>query len=138
MMGYRMTTETQEFPSLGVAAMDASHRMLLTELSALPQAPDAEFARSYPVLIASIERDFHEEEALMEDLGVASFQAHIEQHARMLSALHHTVSRVMQGEIDAGREAVELLPEWLQFHIATMDKALADAVVRRARVHAAN
>jgi hemerythrin len=44
----------------------------------------------------------------------------------------------MQGEIDAGREAVELLPEWLQFHIATMDKALADAIVRRARLHTAN
>lgn len=131
-----MYTETNDCPSPGVAAMDASHQVLFDELLRLLKAPDDEFARSYPSLVASIERDFREEEAAMEELDLASFQAHFEQHARMLSALHHTLSKVMQGEIDAGREAVALLPEWLQFHISTMDKALADAVMRQARVHA--
>lgn len=133
-----MHIETNECPSLGVASMDASHHVLFDELLQLLKAPDAEFARSYPSLVASIERDFREEEALMEELGLASFQAHFEQHARMLSALHHTASKVMQGEIDAGREAVELLPEWLQFHISTMDKALAEAVKLRTRLQAAH
>jgi hemerythrin-like metal-binding protein len=132
-----MYTETKECPSVGVAGMDRSHRVLFDELLQLLRAPDAEFARSYPDLVRSIERDFHEEEALMEELGLASFPAHIEQHARMLSALHHTLSKVMQGDVDAGRKALELLPEWLQFHIATMDKDLADAVRRKARIDAA-
>jgi hemerythrin len=55
----------------------------------------------------------------------------------MLSALHHTLSKVMQGDVDAGRMALELLPEWLQFHIATTDKDLADAVRRKAHIDAA-
>jgi hemerythrin len=137
-MGYRMTADTNECPALGVPSMDASHRVLFDELLQLTVAPDAEFARAYPALVASIERDFQGEEALMEELGLASFQAHIEQHARMLSALHHTASKVMQGEVDVGREAVQLLPQWLQFHISTMDRALAEAVVNRARLHSAH
>lgn len=109
--------------------MDKSHHGLLDELAELLNSPDDEVARSYASLVAAIERDFREEEELMEEVGLDSFQPHIEQHARMLSALHHSLSQVMQGNIDAGRAALQLLPEWLQFHIATMDQALADAVV---------
>ena len=109
--------------------MDKSHHGLLDELAELLNSPDDEIARSYASLVAAIERDFREEEDLMEEVGLDSFQPHVEQHARMLSALHHSLSQVMQGNIDAGRAALQLLPEWLQFHIGTLDPALANAVL---------
>ena len=108
--------------------MDTSHRQLLDELAGLESVCDQEFTRCYPSLVAAIERDFREEEALMEEVGLASFQTHLEQHARMLSALHHVTSHVLEGDVDPGREAVELLRTWLTAHISIMDSALADAV----------
>lgn len=116
----------------GLPSLDRTHRALADALSALTDAPDPEFARGYLALVAAFERDFRAEEALMEEVGLASFQVHMEQHARMLSALHHTASRVQQGDVGAGREALMLLPQWLAFHIATMDAELARAVQENA------
>ena len=116
------------YPVLGVASMDYSHQHLLDELAGLEAVCDQEFARCYPSLVAAIERDFRQEEELMEEVGLASFQTHLEQHARMLSALHHVAPHVQEGDVDPGREAVVLLHTWLTVHIDIMDKALADAV----------
>jgi hemerythrin len=58
-------------------------------------------------------------------------QIHCEQHARMLSGLHHAAARAMAGDCAAGREALRLLPQWLVFHIATMDQALVAALRRQ-------
>ena len=108
--------------------MDNSHQHLLDELAGLEAVCDQEFARCYPSLVAAIERDFRQEEELMDEVGLASFQTHLEQHARMLSALHHVAPHVQEGDVDPGREAIVLLRTWLTVHIDIMDKALADAV----------
>jgi hemerythrin-like metal-binding protein len=121
---------------LGVPAVDDAHRALLDELARLARCSDQEFAGCYPALVAAIERDFRAEQALMEDVEVISFRAHVEQHARMLSALHHAASHVQGGELAAGREAVALLKEWLPLHISTMDRALVDAAAKRTTTHA--
>lgn len=118
------------FPVLGMPAMDESHRKLADELTAIGLVRDQEFIEWYPPLVAAIERDFREEELLMEVVGLESFQPHVEQHARMLGALHHAAPRVQSGDVAAGRQVVAQLVEWLRFHIASMDRALADAVVR--------
>jgi hemerythrin-like metal-binding protein len=78
--------------------------------------------------VAAIERDFREEELLMERVGLDSFQSHLEQHARVLSALHHATSQVQKGDFGPGREVVALLPQWLLSHIPAMDKALTEAL----------
>ncbi|TFV87293.1 hypothetical protein E4K72_22645 [Oxalobacteraceae bacterium OM1] len=109
------------FPVLGMPAMDESHHRLADELNAIGLVRDQEFVEWYPPLVAAIERDFREEELLMEVVGVESFQAHVEQHARMLSALHHAAPRVQAGEVALGRQVVAELAEWLRFHIASMD-----------------
>jgi hemerythrin len=114
--------------ALGLTSIDQAHRVLLDALTDLTQASDLAFARNYPSLVAAIERDFDAEETLMDKAGLASFKPHLEQHARMLSALHHAASHVLEGDIAPGREAVVLLGQWLVFHISTMDKALADAL----------
>lgn len=108
-----------------------SHRMLLATLAQLAQASDQEFIKGYPALVAAIERDFRDEENQMEDADGQLFQAHMEQHARMLGALHHVMPRVQDGDVDMGREAVALLVEWMPFHIATSDAVLARAVQAR-------
>ena len=111
--------------SLGMPAVDASHRELLDELASLEQAPDAEFGASYTRFVASVERDFREEEDLMEQMAFSGLANHREQHARMLGGLHHVANQVMAGDISAGREVVALMPGWFMLHIETMDGALA-------------
>jgi len=117
-----------EYPVLGLASVDRAHRTLLNALAELAQVSDQEFARGYPLLVAAIERDFREEETLMEKIGLGSYKAHLEQHGRVLSALHHAAARVLEGDFGPGREAVGLLSQWLLIHIPAMDKDLIDAL----------
>ena len=114
--------------SLGVPVMDDAHRALLVELARLADVPDDQFAVGFFAMIAALERDFREEEDLMEQIDFPVLCSHREQHARVLSGLHHVALRVMQNDIASGREAVKLLPQWFLFHLSTMDLALAVAL----------
>lgn len=115
-------------PFTDMPAMDLAHKNLLDELSQLRDVCDQEFVRCLPGLVAAVERDFREEENLMEALGIGSFRAHLEQHARMLAALHCTMGGACGGDTAPARAAVSLLHEWLQFHIPVMDRELANAI----------
>ncbi|RZI42669.1 hypothetical protein EGT07_11770 [Herbaspirillum sp. HC18] len=114
--------------SLGVNEMDAAHQIFLDELTELLNAPDDRFAQAFQSMVSHVEKDFHEEELLMEEIDYPGLQGHREQHARVLSALHHVVPHVMEGNFALGREAAELLPQWFLFHLSTMDTALAFAL----------
>lgn len=114
--------------SVGVDAVDACHRELLSELAALEDEQDAQFADRYTGFVARVERDFREEEALMERTAFSGLHGHREQHARMLGGLHHVARQVMAGDLAAGRDLVAMLPGWFMLHIATMDGALAAGV----------
>jgi hemerythrin len=111
--------------SLGMPTVDAGHRELLDELGNLEQATDADFGASYARFVARVERDFREEEELMEQMAFSGLANHREQHARMLGGLHHVARQVMAGDIRSGREVVALMPGWFMLHIETMDGALA-------------
>jgi hemerythrin len=111
--------------SLGMASVDACHRDLLDELAGLEDATDKDFADTYVRFVARVERDFREEEELMERTAFCGLPSHREQHARMLAGLHHVARQVMAGDIGAGRDVVTLLPGWFMLHIETMDGALA-------------
>jgi hemerythrin len=113
---------------LGVPSMDGSHDELLKQMGRIASVPAGEFADFFVSLVAKIERDFRSEELLMEDLEYDGLRTHREQHARVLGGLHHVAPRVKEGDIAIGRRALELLPQWFQFHIATMDRSLAQAV----------
>ncbi|HYD61233.1 MAG TPA: hemerythrin domain-containing protein [Noviherbaspirillum sp.] len=114
--------------SLGVSGMDDAHREFLDELTGLLTTPDHMFAPAFMRLVERIEKDFHEEEELMEEIDYPGLQGHREQHARVLGALHHVAPHVMDGDLSLGREAAELLPQWFLFHLSTMDTALAFAL----------
>jgi hemerythrin len=111
--------------TLGLPEVDATHRELLDELTRLQQAPDAEFAACYARFVAHVERDFREEEDLMEAVQFVGLPSHREQHCRVLGGLHHVARQVMEGDLDAGREAVALMPGWFLLHMETMDSAMA-------------
>lgn len=111
--------------SLGLPAVDAAHRDLLDELARLASISDAEFPESYALFVAQVEKDFREEEDLMEASNFSGLPSHREQHARVLGGLHHVARQVMAGEIGPGREVVALMPGWFLLHIETMDGAMA-------------
>lgn len=106
---------------LGNPAIDEAHRALFDEMMRLYAAPDGELAEGLPRLCDRLERDFREEEDVMEAMELPDVKEHREQHARVLSALHH----VEVGEPAEAREALMLLPQWFQLHLATMDRSLA-------------
>ncbi|MDO8300260.1 bacteriohemerythrin [Lacisediminimonas sp.] len=115
--------------SVGIPEMDASHISMLSSLEHLGQTGDDNFPLAYERLVAEVERDFADEEAMMESIDFPALQSHREQHARVLSGLHHALPRIQSGDIALGREVIELLPQWFSFHISTMDTALAVAAL---------
>lgn len=122
------TIHWDENMTLGVPEMDSAHEAFLAELGELLNLPDDQFPAAFFAMIGKVECDFREEELLMEDIDYPGLQGHREQHARVLSALHHVAPHVMEGDIALGREAAELLPQWFLFHLSTMDTALAFAL----------
>jgi methyl-accepting chemotaxis protein len=114
--------------TLGVPEIDEAHQTLYGELSRLQSLPDEEFAAGLYPFIAALERDFRSEETLMEAIDFPGLQTHREQHAHVLSAMHHLVPKLQRGEFTEAREAIVLLPQWFQMHVMTMDAVLATAV----------
>lgn len=110
----------------GVLALDRLHHDLYDTLHKLSSACDHEFGNGYCALVRQVEQAFQKEERWMEEMDFQSLKVHREQHARVLGALHNVNFLVMNGELGVGREVVqELLPQWLAFHISTMDATLA-------------
>ena len=113
----------------GVPALDRLHHDLYDTLHKLSSACDHEFGNGYGALVQQVEQTFQKEERWMEEMDFQSLKVHREQHARVLGALHNVNCRVMNGELEVGREVVtELLPQWLAFHISTMDATLAHSM----------
>jgi hemerythrin len=106
---------------LGYPEIDEAHKALFDEMMRLYAAPDKDLADGLPRLCARLEIDFREEEDVMESLDLPDIREHREEHARVLSALHH----VSVGEPAEAREALMLLPQWFEVHLATMDRSLA-------------
>jgi hemerythrin len=110
--------------ALGVDALDAPHRHLLEQMNGLLNGSDSDVTQGMEALVTAMECDFREEEALMEQITYPGIRAHMEQHARVLAALH----RIEPDDVAAAREALVLLPQWFALHLATLDTALAVAL----------
>lgn len=113
----------------GVPVMDKLHHDLFATLDELSCVADHEFPEGYSSLVRKVERTFRAEEQWMEDTNFPAMLVHQEQHARVLGGLHNVHMRVMSGDVEIGRKVVDdLLPQWLAFHVSTMDTALAVAM----------
>lgn len=113
---------------LGLACVDAGHEAVLAQLRRLDSVSDDQFAAAFLRMVAQLEMEFQEEEAIMEEIAFSGLREHREQHARVLAAMHQTSCRVLQGDLARGRKAAELLGQWFIAHLATHDTLLALSV----------
>jgi hemerythrin-like metal-binding protein len=132
-----MATDAAGLPQTGDAALDAAHQALYAELRRIALLPPPHFAVAFPVAVDLLERDFREEEDLMEQLSFPGLPCHREQHARALAGLHHAVAMLDEGDELPARHAIDLLVDWLALHIATMDVTLVAACDLAGRPRAA-
>lgn len=114
--------------ALGIPEVDAAHAAFLLELARLRDTPDAAFGAGLDALVASMERDFREEEALMEAIGFSGLPLHREQHARVLGTLHRVIPLALQGNCAEARSVIALIAPWFMLHVKTMDAAMAMAL----------
>jgi hemerythrin-like metal-binding protein len=112
--------------TVGNAAIDAAHEALFDQMQFLLGAQDTDIVIGLLTLAERLERDFREEETLMEGIEFAGLRPHREEHARVLSALHH----VDTGDPMAAREVLQLMVQWFPLHVMTMDAALVAALRR--------
>ncbi len=90
----------------------------------LQACPDEQVPDVYHALLKATEQLFGAEQQLMEDYAFPVRQTHLEQHARVLRALHRVHAAVMQGATDQGRHiGGDLLMDWLHLHQETIDAA---------------
>ena len=115
--------------TLGVVSMDAGHKNFVEELTQLEALDDVQLSKSFSDWVKTVESDFYDEEKLMDDIDFPDTQAHIAQHAHILSVLHHAEPRVSEGDCALAREIIGLIPEWFETHVSTMDRVLATAVL---------
>lgn len=113
-------------PATGVPVMDLLHRQVEDALHAALIADDHSFPSRFRALAAMLEEAFATEESWMEDVDYPAAKSHREQHARVLSGMHHVHCSLLAGNVDDARKVVAcLLPDWLKLHVATLDTALA-------------
>ncbi len=75
-------------------------------------------------LLKAAEQLFGLEQQLMEDYAFPVRQTHLEQHARVLRALHCAHVSVLSGATEPARHiGGQLLPNWLHLHHDTIDAA---------------
>jgi hemerythrin len=88
--------------------------------------PDYELPDNFKILIFALEQIFGKEQLLMEKFAFPAMKCHLEQHARVLAALHHVHRGVMRGDSGLARRVISrLLPGWFDLHAATLDQALS-------------
>lgn len=114
--------------SLGIVEMDNAHKALIQELTEIMMAPDHEFTARLQRIVALLETDFREEEALMERMNYPELRAHRQEHADLLSTLHHVAPKAMSGDYVLPRQVLSMLPQWFLNHLVRMDAALVKAI----------
>jgi hemerythrin len=113
-------------PATGVLVMDVLHRKVDDALDAALGADDATFLQRFCRLVTVLEEAFATEEFWMEEIDYPAIRSHREQHARVLSGMHHVYCSLLAGDAATARKVVTfLLPDFLKLHGETMDTALS-------------
>lgn len=114
--------------SLGVPAIDEAHKAFVDEMARLAEANAEQLGAGVAALIALMERDFREEEALMKKIAFPGLRAHREQHTCALEGLKQAQAYIGAGEPAVGHATIAQLTRWFLIHLSTMDLALAVAL----------
>lgn len=113
---------------LGIAAIDHAHADLLDLLVRMRHLTEGEFPAACATLAACLQRDFAEEEQLMEAAGYYALAVHRAEHRQVLDRLRLATAAFEAGDPAPLRGTVLELSDWLEAHIVTMDMALAVAL----------
>lgn len=108
-----------------ITLLNHSHQTMRQLADQLNACKENEVAVIYGRLICAAEQAFGNEQEVMEKYQFPAERCHLEQHARVLRALHQVHTSVMEGNFDLGRHVGAcLLPGWFDLHNATLDAAL--------------
>ena len=109
-----------------ITRLNQSHQGFRHLARTLGDCSDTDVCSAYRALLRSIEQIFASEQRLMEKHQFPATKCHLEQHARVLCALHCAHSAIMRGDHAMGRRlGAHLLLQWFELHNATMDAALS-------------
>lgn len=120
----------QTSQALGVAEMDATHRVFVDLADRLLAADDAAFPALFAELQAHTREHFENEGRLMKACRFPAIGEHNGEHLRVLGELAHFAVSVKAGRLVAARQYAQNLPSWFATHLATMDAALAACLKR--------
>ena len=113
--------------SLGIAAIDEAHRVMLSRLGRFEGCGRGDYDGRLQDLIGGLEQAFGREEALMEAICFPGQARHREQHVRMVCLLRVAHAALARDDQPA-RDAVALLPHLFLLHLSSMDTELAVAL----------
>jgi hemerythrin len=122
------------------AALRHGRKMLRRRIGEIVSGPDDMVGQAFGALVTAVEAAFRREELIMETLGYVHLHEHREENAVVLSALHHVLPDVEQGDHMLGRQVLAALVDVLELHRLSGDLALtvaAQPAEPRARGHAA-
>lgn len=109
-----------------ITRLSESHQTLRQLARKLGECEDKQVCSVYEQLLHAAEQTFRNEQRLMEKHQFPATQSHLEQHARVLGALHRTHCAIMAGNHELARHVGgNLLLSWFELHNATLDAALA-------------
>lgn len=112
--------------ALGMAEMDATHRVFVAQVAALNAAGAAEFPALFQQLVNHTREHFIAEGKLMRDTQYRGLPEHESDHHRVLGELQQLNRSLKRGHLPLVRAYVkEGLMEWFDTHVAMMDAALA-------------
>ncbi|WP_306397631.1 hypothetical protein [Telluria beijingensis] len=92
---------------------------LSVQVGQTAHAPDKSLAGALCGLVASVERAFRQEDALMEETGYRGLHVQRKDNAPILCALRRADARVEHGDMAIGREMIAALPGLLSLHRTT-------------------
>lgn len=102
-----------------------AHRSLRHATHWLRICPEFDVSDAYVGVMKAAEHSFALEHALMDRLNFPAMRCHLEQHARVLRALHCLHPSVVDGATGTGRHVGgQLLVDWFQLHHDTLDAAV--------------
>ena len=109
-----------------ISKLDTLHQSLRQLTQQLHDCTQDEVCSAYEQLLLAAERAFAAEQLLMERHDFPATRCHLEQHARVLCALHQAHPAIMTGDRDlAIHVGGRLLPEWFELHNSTLDASVS-------------
>lgn len=111
---------------LGISEMDDTHGEFLTLLDRLQTADKTTFPTAFEDLLKHTSLHFENENELMMKTAFPAISEHRGEHNRVLRQFEEMAGLVRQGRIQMAKAFVnELLPDWFDLHLKTMDSELA-------------